>query len=121
MRKPTVALLVLSVLLLVPLQTAWAFRCGARLVSIGDTRREVLDKCGSPTWVDSWVEDRVFRGSGRAMIDKGRNFTYQVPVRTIVQVTIEEWTYNPGPTQFIRILRFENSRLIEIETGEYGY
>jgi hypothetical protein len=38
-----------------------------------------------------------------------------------VHVTIEEWIYNFGPTQFMRILRFENNKLIEIETGDYGY
>ena len=121
MKKPGVALLVISVLLLAPLQTASAFRCGSKLVSIGDTRREVLDKCGSPGWVDSWMEERLFRGTGQAMVNRGNNFTAQVPVATVVQVTIEEWTYNMGPTQFIRILRFENSRLTEIQTGDYGY
>jgi len=36
-------------------------------------------------------------------------------------ITIEEWEYNFGATQFIRYLRFENGRLREITTGDYGY
>jgi hypothetical protein len=38
-----------------------AFRCGTQLVSQGDTRAEVIQKCGEPTFVDSWEEDS-FKG-----------------------------------------------------------
>ncbi|MBW1954196.1 MAG: DUF2845 domain-containing protein [Deltaproteobacteria bacterium] len=29
--------------------------------------------------------------------------------------------YNLGPNRFIRILRFENGRLVDITTGDRGY
>jgi hypothetical protein len=37
------------------------------------------------------------------------------------KVKIEEWTYNPGPTEFIRYLRFENGILTNISTGDKGF
>jgi hypothetical protein len=37
------------------------------------------------------------------------------------KVKIEEWTYNPGPTDFIRYLRFENGILTNISTGDKGF
>ena len=33
---------------------SFALRCGTRLVSSGDTKFEVLQKCGEPDFVDSW-------------------------------------------------------------------
>lgn len=120
MRRLSVAVVVMSALILVTFHAAAAFRCGNKLVSVGDTKSEVLNTCGQPNWVDSWEEERLFRGTGQALINKGQNFGAQVPVATLIRVTIEEWTYNLGPTQFIRILRFENGRLRDIETGDYG-
>lgn len=40
---------------------------------------------------------------------------------TLQHVTVEEWTYDMGPTRFVRFLRFINGRLIDIETGRYGH
>jgi hypothetical protein len=36
-------------------------------------------------------------------------------------VTVEQWIYDLGRTQFTRILTFENNRLARIETGDYGH
>ncbi len=74
---------------------ALGFYCGSRIVSVGDTKAEVRAKCGEPTS----KEER--------------------PVG--IFATVEEWTYNLGPTEFVRILRFEGGRLAEIETGRYGF
>ena len=43
---------------------ASAFRCGTQLVSEGDTRAEVIQKCGEPTYVDSWEEELIQRDFG---------------------------------------------------------
>ena len=37
------------------------------------------------------------------------------------EVRIEEWTYNLGPTRFVRYLRFENGILDAIRNGDKGY
>jgi hypothetical protein len=101
-----------------------AFRCGTQLVSEGDTRAEVIQKCGEPTFVDSWEEELVQRDFG-AVPDydprTGRYGESRQPFLVKVQVKIELWTYNLGPTQFTRYLRFENGILKEITTGAKGY
>jgi hypothetical protein len=89
---------------------ASAMRCGNQLVLIGDRHYDVLGKCGEPDAREERPEKRYFR-----VFREGRFF------EVLEEVTVEEWTYNLGPNMFIRILRFENGRLVEIETGEYGY
>jgi len=100
--------------------SSFAFRCGSRLISLGATRGEVIDKCGPPNWQDSWEEDRLERVSGIPYSPNGSFSGTRVPFVTIVRVTVEEWTYNFGSSYFMRILRFENNRLKKIETGGYG-
>ena len=80
--------------------------CSEQLVSVGDSKTDVLAKCGEPSLKDSHVEEFRDKLDGTE-----RN----------VLVTVEEWTYNLGPTRFVRILTFRNSRLTDIRTGNYGY
>lgn len=82
-------------------------RCGNDLVSIGDTKAEVLVKCGAPSWQDSWTSEIV---SNLNSLDE---------VRT--NLDRERWVYNFGPNSFLRFLLFENGRLAKISTGGYGY
>jgi hypothetical protein len=99
------------------------FECGNRLVYLGDSKGEVLHKCGSPSWEDGWYEDRVEALAG------ARPYTTRptdplgtrIPLYNVLRVWVDEWTYNLGPSRFTRTLRFENGRLTLIETGDYGY
>lgn len=113
--------LFLVVVGLVLASNATAFRCGNSLVEVGDRKSEVMRQCGPPTWVDSWDEDRLERFYAPPYTTGTKQQTVRVPIFTNVRVTVEEWTYNLGPTQFMRILRFENGKLIDIATGDYGY
>ena len=81
---------------------AFAFFCGNKLVSEGDTTAEVYLKCGEPFWKEEHIEKEL---SG------GRK----------VYIVIEEWTYNFGPHKWLYHLRFENGVLKKIETLGYGY
>lgn len=117
MRKVILCTAMLVLFSLLPVSGADAFRCGTRLVEIGNTKYDVVSKCGAPDWRDSWEEERVERVWGYSYTTKGLT---RVPVATVVHVTIEEWVYNLGPTKFVRILRFENNRLVDVDTGEYG-
>ncbi len=83
-----------------------AHECSEQIVSVGDSKADVLAKCGEPTTKDSHVEE--FR---ERLDDSERK----------VFVTVEEWTYNLGPTRFVRILTFRNNKLTDIRTGNYGY
>lgn len=81
--------------------------CDGQVVSIGDSKSEVILKCGEPAWKDIRQEETKER------LDPGLEHK--------VYTTIEEWTYNLGPNRFVRILTFRNSKLVDIRTGGYGY
>jgi hypothetical protein len=90
-----------------------AFRCGTRLVTEGDTRGEVSNKCGDPTEVDhssilvqptAWIHGRP------VAIANG-----------FVEVPVEVWLYNLGPQRLMRRVRFQDGRVVAIETLGYGY
>ena len=74
-----------------PRESESAFQCKGGKVSIGDASSDVLTTCGEPTAVDN-----VKTGN------------------------IEEWTYNLGPSDRVYHLRFENGKLVKIESGEQG-
>ena len=38
-----------------------------------------------------------------------------------VEVPVETWVYNFGPSKFMRKLRFEDGVLVEIKVLDYGY
>lgn len=78
-----------------------------RMLSIGDTKVEVVRKCGVPDYSDSRENERLVLEH----LDEARKMT----------IRIDEWTYNFGPHRFLYHLTFENGRLKEIETGDYGY
>lgn len=80
--------------------------CGNRIISAGDTKSEVLIKCGEPFYKDSHQEEL------RERIDETSSRK--------VYVTIEEWTYNYGPQRFMRIITFRNGTVVDIRTGGYG-
>lgn len=106
----TASLLLSALFLAAPAQ---AFRCGSRIVTEGDTRAEVRAKCGDPADIERrsvwrrpvvWLHGRPYFAS-----------TDQI------EIPIESWVYNLGPRKLMRRLRFEDGRVIEIETLGYGY
>ena len=102
----------------------FAFRCGTELVDEGDTKYEVLHKCGEPSHIESWEEERIQRDYGLRREYDSRTGQYhwsRAPLLVKERVKIDEWTYNRGPTEFIRYLRFENGILTNISTGDKGF
>jgi hypothetical protein len=103
-------------------------RCGTKLASTGDTKYEVMAKCGAPDYKEIRYEKRIrrdfyrdlFRNKDLSRYESERNF-YREPLLVEELVEIEEWTYNLGPTSFVRYLIFENGRLVDIVTGDYGF
>lgn len=92
-------------LVLLSAERAEAFRCGSRLVSEGDSKAEVLAKCGRPTRTEAWTEEQVIK------TEEGERR---------ITIRYERWTYDRGPRTLIRLLTFKNDILIEIKTGGYG-
>ena len=80
--------------------------CDDRVLSVGDTKADILVKCGEPFYKSSHHEElkeKFDDSSSRKVI-----------------VTVEEWTYNFGPRQFMRIITFRNGIVADIRTGDYG-
>ena len=99
-------------------------RCGTKLVHEGDTKAEVIHKCGEPSFVESWEEEHIHRDYNYVPIFSTRNGRYRWYREPFVEkevIRIEEWTYNFGSTRFIRYLRFENGVLKDMTVGDYGY
>lgn len=102
-------------LVLVPtFASADSIRCGSQLASEGATQVEVWQRCGEPLSKFSRVE--VISDEQKT---KNRNGTSAGTVRTITR-TIDEWTYNFGPTNFMQLVTFVDGRLVNVRSLGYG-
>lgn len=87
----------LTIVMAVPnvAEAFYSFRCGTKLVRVGDTKTAILQKCGPPT-----------------LKTLGRNATGGADV----------WTYNQGSGKTMRILRFTGPKVTAIDSSNhYGY
>ena len=115
-------IVVIILLLAAPLQAQDSdFRCGYEIISVGDRKFDVLRKCGEPTNVDLRQEFRKRNLWSVALGPDRRIHIFPAPFLVDELVTIEEWEYNLGSARFIRYLTFENSLLVDIALGDYGY
>jgi hypothetical protein len=111
MTKVLIVALVMSLAYVPPVK---ALRCGHDLVPEKASFSEVRRICGSPADIEQWVE---YRSVG---IPSGyHDSIYVNPI--IIPVAVVEWTYNFGPTRFMRVLRFEGGHLKSIRLSERGY
>ena len=111
----------IGILVILMSNPTYALRCSGSIVSIGDTKPQVIDKCGEPDHIEFWEEERVKKDHYYSD-DHDRSYRgYREPFLVKEYVKIEEWTYNRGPTSFIRYLLFENGRLKKIRLGDKGY
>lgn len=119
MDRSTIILLIILISFLGQ-TTAYAdktFRCKSHLISVGDRSLEVLEKCGEPDQREEW-EEEVY--SKKSQIFDHENQRYREPLLIKSSIRMERWTYNLGAQKFIRYLQFQNSELINIETGDKG-
>jgi uncharacterized protein DUF2845 len=84
-----------------------SWRCGARLVGVGQTIDDVYQLCGAPTDRTSETDYVTVRVSRDVAVTR--------------PVVVDEWFYNRGPKQFVRYLVFRDGILVEIDEGTYGY
>jgi hypothetical protein len=73
---------------------------------LGVTSAEVAAQCGEPD-----VKERHYETITQPITGGRRH----------ISVSVDEWTFNLGPTRFIRTLTFRNGTLVEISTGEKGF
>lgn len=100
------------VLSLCCLNSAYAMKCGHNLVVEGDYIEEVLAKCGEPDSVQTHTE----------VVSRTLRFPYKTLDTTeYIEIRVEEWIYNFGPSRFQQYLRFENGELVEVKSLGRGY
>jgi hypothetical protein len=108
---------ILSALLLSVVATAAnatdSFRCGNDLVASGDMRSKVLARCGQPgdvTQTTAWRTPVLWYAGRRAVYGSGW-----------IEIPVEIWVYNTGPSNLMRELRFESGTLVSVRILGYGY
>ena len=100
-------------------------RCNNKIVSLGESKIEVMKKCGEPTYTYARREEKIIKKYKKNTHNIEEDNHTDIDEKYLVEVhrigiIIEEWTYNFGPTLFIRTFIFKNNRLVAIKTGGYG-
>jgi len=113
MRRMAVVASVMSIMVLVGMiGSALALDCHGRLVVIGASPWEVKERCGEP----SSIEDVM-----KHIPQRAHDPISQTTVYILVPVQQSIWTYNFGSTRFLYYLTFQEGKLIDITTGDYGH
>jgi hypothetical protein len=99
-----------GMLLIAATAEAHAFRCGTRIITRGDHFDKILRFCGEPTAVQTRFQTRAY------VNEFGRVYPGLVE-----EVVVEEWTYNLGPHQLMRLVRLENGFVEEVKALGYGH
>jgi hypothetical protein len=86
---------------------AFALRCGNNIVDVGDSKIEVLAKCGEPTLKEEVGED-ITRERDSRESRKAKRY-------------VEKWTYNFGSTRFIYVLTIRDGKVIDISSEDKGF
>jgi hypothetical protein len=100
-----------SAALLLAAAPAHAFRCGTRIITRGDHANKLLHYCGEPASVQTRLAQRSYTTDAGLIYVPG----------VFEEIVIEEWTYNLGPHQLMRLVRLENGFVAEIKPLGYGY
>jgi hypothetical protein len=103
MRISTVLLIVGWALLFNSITRADSLRCGTNLIGVGDTKAEVLEKCGEPESTDSYCRNEYFQS--RFGIDA-------------ICHRVDLWTFNLGVGRFLENIEFEEGRVSRITNGD---
>jgi hypothetical protein len=83
----------------------------AAALAEGKLELEIVARCGEPAVTDGWEEEtRVME-----RLD-GRTISGAASI-----VPVEVWTYDFGPRQLVRFVRFEGGKVTTVETGSDGY
>ena len=114
-------------------EACFAFRCGNKLVEIGDTRYEVNAICGAP---DDVTSNSVFRSiTNGAVVEcdpvrsrsvdsldaaAPRSCLALVEDQLAVRIDVDVWLYDFGKNRFMQRVHFENGLVTHIEKLGYG-
>jgi hypothetical protein len=102
-----------AALCLLPFSGARAdsLECDGRRVSPGDTKVDLLGKCGEPTARDERTEERQ-----TATVDKS---SQTGEARKVTEV-VETWLYDFGPQRFVQYVTLTGGKVRAVKSGDYG-
>ncbi len=89
-----------------------SLRCDRGIVSLGDHKIDLLGKCGAPALVETRREERLVAAQGG---EGGAVSAWSV------EVTVETWTFNFGPSRFVQRVTLDTGKVVAVESGGYGY
>lgn len=78
--------------------SADSFRCGRKVIREGDSRSEVLRRCGEPRYKD--------RGREIVSVDRNRK-----------KVSVERWYYKKSSRSLERVVMIHGGRVVAVEIG----
>ena len=94
--------------LAVPLAVrADGLRCDGGIVSLGDSKLDLLAKCGSPALAE--------RRPDAVGLDR------RAGLERRVVAPAEAWTYDFGPSRLVAIVTIVRGRVAAVQSGGYGY
>ncbi len=102
------AALVAAALSAAPDARADSLRCAGGIVATGDSKLDLLGKCGPPALEDGATVER-------AAVDVNGT------VGRRVVAPVEIWTYDLGRNRFTQLVRIVKGKIVSIERGGYGY
>lgn len=100
---------------LAPADDSW--RCGSKLIRVGDGKDKVRSLCGEPSAVD--LRGMIRRAPRNEYGYGYSRYTHYGP--GVIDMPVEIWTYNFGSSKLLRKLRFVGDELEEIRTDGHGY
>jgi hypothetical protein len=100
---------------------AGSLRCGDRLASTGSSLYEVQTTCGDPDDAQHTTETRIVRHTEYVPCGNNARRLCEVVVEQVVQVDVDNWTYDFGSNRFIEFAHFEQGVLVNVTSGGYGH
>jgi hypothetical protein len=95
---------------------AESLRCKTKLAQIGDTKADVIDKCGDPIMTDSFCQPIAIAAQPQGVQNGNNNVQNNTVISTCENIDI--WTYNPGSGKFMTHLYFSRGELQSIRYGD---
>ena len=95
---------------------ASSLRCGSQLANVGDTKAEIIDKCGEPIMTDTFCAPLVAASQVQGIQNGDNNLQNNIAIATCENVDI--WTYKPGSGKFMTNLYFSRGQLQVIRYGD---
>lgn len=95
---------------------ASSLRCGSKLANVGDTKAEIIDKCGEPIMTDTFCAPVVAANQVQGIQNGDNNIQNNIAIAACENVDI--WTYKPGSGKFVTNLYFSRGQLQAIHYGD---